>query len=104
MDMYEMIENIEKMVNTVVNSMTEVKPEQLGLDKRSAYRLYVSEEAIAISKNRDGSLQYYGGFEYVDKNSRIEVGDYVFYTADDERVAGSIQFYEDANANATEQV
>jgi hypothetical protein len=38
-------------------------------------------------------MQYYGGFEYVDKDYRYEMGDYVFYTVDDDRVGGHVDSY-----------
>ena len=37
------------------------------------------------------TLDYYGGFEYVHKYYRREVGDYVFYLAEDDRVRGHIE-------------
>jgi hypothetical protein len=38
-------------------------------------------------------MQYYGGFEYVYKEYRHEMGDYVFYLAEDDRVGGHIDSY-----------
>lgn len=70
----------------------------LGLDERSTYGgLYVdvqNEEFIACKASDDRVLQYYGGFEYIDKQYRKELGDYVFYLAepDDEgRVNGCFE-------------
>ncbi len=58
----------------------------LGLDDRSSYGgLYVdvrNEEFIAVTKQADRVLQYYGGFEYIDKEFRKEYGEYVFYLAE----------------------
>jgi hypothetical protein len=86
-----MIENIEKTVNQYVDKhMTQVKPATLGLDPRCGYRLHVNEESIAISKSYDRSLQYYGGFEYVSSAYRVEMGDYVFYLNDGDRVSDHI--------------
>jgi hypothetical protein len=39
-----------------------------------------------VHKEADQRLCYYGGFEYVDKYYRQELGDYVFYTAGDDRI------------------
>ena len=44
------------------------------------------DEGILVSSSDDNRLQYYGGFEYVEKQYRQEVGDYVFYSANDDRV------------------
>lgn len=94
------IENLLSEINEqvqvhVMHNMMQVKAHQLGLDSRAGYRLYVSCEAIAVDKNNDRSLQYYGGFEYVDKDHRVEMGDYVFYTQDEGRVTNCIEHWEE---------
>lgn len=99
MELYELIETIELSVERHINkNMTQITParDNIGLDPRSAYTLYVSGEAIAVPKSCDRTLQYYGGFEYVDKEYRKELGDYVFYLADDDRVMGHIEQYYDS--------
>lgn len=48
--------------------------------------VYVGEDYIAVIRMNAHVLDYYGGFEYVDKECRMEAGDYVFYSALDERV------------------
>jgi hypothetical protein len=73
--------------------MTETSSPNLRLDPRAGYKLWVDEDTIAVSKSSDGSLQYYGGFEYVDKAYRREVGDYVFYLGDDNRVREHLDYY-----------
>ena len=76
----------------ITAQMDEVKAEQLGLDYRAFWGYaYVDETAIVVIKEQDRTLQYYGGFEYVDKAYRREVGDYVFYLAEDERVRSHIE-------------
>jgi hypothetical protein len=58
----------------------------LGLDQRASYGgLWVdvrNEEFIAVKASDDRVLQYYGGFEYIDKEFRKEYGGYVFYLAE----------------------
>ena len=98
MELYELIETIELSVERHINSnMEQISPARvnIGLDRRSASTLYISGEAIAVPKSQDRTLQYYGGFEYVDTEFRKELGDYVFYLADDDRVAGHIERYFD---------
>jgi hypothetical protein len=63
-----------------------VKPTEVGLDSRAAYEIFINEDNIAIRKSSRRSLDYYGGFEYVDEEHVTVLGDYVFYSADDERV------------------
>jgi len=85
---------INEKVEAIIDEMREVKPEELHLDNRSAYRLYVDEEYIAVQKGSDlRTLRYYGGFEYVSEEYVQELGDYVFYHAEDERVAGHLGEY-----------
>lgn len=61
----------------------------LGLDERASYGgLWVdvrNEEFIAVKANDDRVLQYYGGFEYIDKEFRKELGGYVFYLTEDDQ-------------------
>jgi hypothetical protein len=72
-----------------------VKATDLGLDSRGGYSMWVSNDAIIIQKDKDRFLQYYGGFEYVEKDSRAEVGDFVFYYNSDSRVGDCLDFYEE---------
>jgi hypothetical protein len=83
---YGILEHAESEVTELVRQATEVAPEDVGLDRRSGYRLYLMEDGIIVTKYDDRVLQYYGGFEYVDKEHRFELGKWVFYSAEDERV------------------
>lgn len=71
---------------------------KLGLDQRAAYSgIYVdveNEEFVAITEGSDRILQYYGGFEYINKEFRYELGGYVFYLTEsdgDGRVNGCFE-------------
>ena len=88
----DMIESVYSTANDYVKNMTEVNAEKLGLDRRCGY-LYVGVDCIAVPKHRDGTLQYYGGFVYVDKDYRTEVGDWVFYFDEDNRVSRHLYTY-----------
>ena len=91
----DLIEEVNNTVRKYVDNAVRVEAETLGLDGRIC-GLYVAEGAIIVSKNNDSTLQYYGGFEYVDKEARTELGKYVFYNAEDGRVAECIARYEDS--------
>lgn len=98
MDTFDFIEDINLRVERFINkNMEQITParDNIGLDNRSAYTLYISQDAIAVDKHQDRNLQYYGGFEYVDKEYRRELGDYVFYLGEDDRVRGHIDRYYD---------
>lgn len=92
---YDFLEEINLQVERHINSNFEqiyAGRENIGLDNRCGL-IYVSDDAIAVSKRNDRFLQYYGGFEYVDKEYRQEMGDYVFYFREDSRVAGHLEGY-----------
>jgi hypothetical protein len=89
----DIIEDAEDRVRNLVQRLPEVLPEDLGLDNRSAYRLWVTDDGIIVTSRDDRHLQYYGGFEYVDKDYRMELGDWVFYSASDDRVQGHLDRY-----------
>jgi hypothetical protein len=90
---YDILERAERDVSDLVRELTEVSPEDLGLDRRAGYRLYISEDGIIARMSDDRVLQYYGGFEYVDKDLRWELGKWVFYSAEDERVQDHLDHY-----------
>lgn len=93
-DAASFVEDINQRVEQFVqDKATAVSAEALGLDRRAGYSLYVTDDAVIVSKHDDRTLQYYGGFEYVDKDYRQELGDYVFYLRDDERVADHLDTY-----------
>ena len=93
---------INEKVEAIIDDMREVGPDDLGLDKRCAHYLYIDEEYIAIQRADLRNLRYYGGFEYVSKEYVQELGDYVFYHAEDERVAGHLSEYFEAQEEKEE--
>jgi hypothetical protein len=90
-DTLSFLDDINEQVSRHVDrNFQQVHAAVLGLDPRGARILYVTDECIAVKKQDDSRLQYYGGFEYVDKEARTEMGDYVFYMATDNRVQNHI--------------
>jgi len=96
------IEEVKETADNIVWEMTQVSADRLGLDIRAGGRLWVSKDCIVVRKGNDRSLQYYGGFEYVDKDCRVELGDYVVYTSDDDRVRDHIEAWIYANTESEE--
>ncbi|MGZ8890314.1 MAG: hypothetical protein ACXW0J_02810 [Nitrososphaeraceae archaeon] len=86
MSIHEMIEKVNGLVSNHIVDMKKIDPEQIGLDPRSCYKLYIDDDCIIVDKRHDSTLQYYGGFEYVTKDHRQELGDYVIYLSGDSRV------------------
>jgi len=92
-DIYDALDKVSEIAADLMCDMEQIKPEACGLEPRAGYRLYINDECIGIDKDNDRMLQYYGGFEYVDKEYRKELGDYVFYLAEDDRVSGHISMW-----------
>lgn len=101
MSIQDIMEQVMDMTERHVrDNMTNVEAEQLGLDRRAAYRLYVDDDCIAVDAGNDRTLQYYGGFEYVSKEYRTEMGGYVFYSREDDRVNDHLQQYQESLQDA----
>jgi hypothetical protein len=94
--MYDFLDGINESILFRTEEMEQVEPAELGLDQRSARHIWVSDECIIVRAGDDRNLQYYGGFEYVDKEYRVAIGDYVIYLADDNRVSDCIEQFSDS--------
>ena len=81
---------LQDAVTTIVEDCTTtarvLSPESLGLDSRCADQLYVQNGCIIVHKADDKDLQYFGGFEYIEKEYRLALGQYVVYSSDSSRV------------------
>ena len=78
---------INQKAEAIINEeFREVTPQELGLDPRAGYHLFINEEFIAVGNGNRRSLDYYGGFEYVDEEHVTVLGEYIFYSADCERI------------------
>ena len=85
--LYKLMNEINAKVEELIDEeFREVTPKEIGLDPRAGYNLFINEDYIAVSKGNRRTLDYYGGFEYVDEEHVTVLGDMVFYSADDERV------------------
>ena len=96
--LYEMARKVEQHIN-VEFELVYCGRENVGLDMRCG-TIYINEEYIAVDKYKAGTLDYYGGFEYVDKEHRTEMGYYVFYSRESSRVAEHIDRYFDRDEEA----
>ena len=92
MDFNELIDEVTELSENYIATMGKVPANQLGLDPRCG-KLFVSPDCIAVYKENDRGLQYYGGFEYVNEAYRNPIGDYVFYSALDGRVQDALEHY-----------
>lgn len=69
-----------------------VNAEELGLDRRAGF-VFVTDDAILVRSNCVRTLEYYGGFEYVEDDYKLSFGGVTVYFADSERVADCLDFY-----------
>jgi hypothetical protein len=93
MNGYDLVVEVNQLVDNRMTGLTEVRAEALGLDRRAGHQLFLAEDGVFVHRNRRGSLDYYGGFEYVDPENTHVVGDYVFYSCEDTRVDDALEFY-----------
>jgi hypothetical protein len=79
----DMLDTINSMVDHQVRTMRQVTAEQLGLDPRCGSAWVDKDYIVCYLRN---SFDYYGGFEYVDKGCISVLGEYKFYSREDDRV------------------
>jgi hypothetical protein len=94
--MWELQEKIAQMVDQYFedSSAVRVSAEEIGLDSRAGYVFVSVEEGwIAVNSAYKRSLDYYGGFEYVDYNHREEILDFTFFASGCSRVDDALEHY-----------
>ena len=94
--MWELQDQIDNLIDQYLedSDAVRVSAEALGLDYRAGYVFVSTEEGwIAAVAGNVRSLEYYGGFEYVD--DKLSVGEMTFYSSDSSRVADAIEYYND---------
>lgn len=76
------------------NEITDfVRAEQVGLDERAGYKLYICDEFVAVEIYNGSSFEYYSGFSYIDKNDTMTIGNWKFYFAGNGRVDSVIEMW-----------
>ena len=97
--LYDIIEAAEERVREWLEGNAElVRASKLGLDERCG-QLWVCDEAVVCESYSRGRLDYYGGFEYVEREQVKCVGCYVIYEAgyeDGDRVRNCIEQWAEA--------
>ena len=95
--MYKLLETIEKAVESYVKESNVVEIgarglEELGLDFRCG-RILISVDEGFVAACSPRSIEYYGGWEYIDSEYKLDAGDYRFYDRDADRVDAVIRHY-----------
>jgi hypothetical protein len=96
MNFNELLDSVTELSDSYVANMVQVPANRLGLDPRCG-KVFVSDNTIAVYKENDRAIKYYGGFEYINDTDRHEIGDYVFYSNTATRVDEALEFYMSEN-------
>jgi hypothetical protein len=92
--LYDIVSDAEERVREWLEENGErLNASLVGLDYRCG-SIWVTEDAVIVEERNRGSLEYYGGFEYVSKESTNRVGEFtIYYTEGDEseRVADVVE-------------
>jgi hypothetical protein len=89
----EVVDEVNYGIERFVAGMERVSADKLGLDIRAG-RVYIDRDERVIVSDNPRSLEYYGGFEYIDKECKTQIGDYTIYMECD-RVADCFDCLED---------
>jgi hypothetical protein len=75
----ELVDTIRQLADAWIKNKTErVKSEDYCLDPRIGY-IHKTDKAIIVPIKQKSTIDYYGGFEYIDKDHVVQVGDWIFY-------------------------
>jgi hypothetical protein len=77
---------ITAIVEDCTTTARVLSPEDLGLHPSSSEKIFVQDGCIIVKAIDDNNLQYYSGFEYVEKHHRLSLGNYVLYSSESDRV------------------
>ena len=100
-DISSLIDKANDLAIDYVEQMDHVPADKAGLDPRCGY-IWVGEDCIAVKDYGKGRLEYYGGFEYVDKDCVFSLGEFTFYSTEDSRVARHIERYSESKEEEEE--
>jgi len=93
--MWELEQKIEELLEEYMESSgaVRVSAKDVGLDSRCGF-VWIStdEEWIAVEGNTR-SIDYYGGFEYIDNQAKKTIAQYTFYEGECERIESCLEFY-----------
>ena len=73
-----------------------VRAEQLNLDGRCGNLLISIDEGWIASTGNTRRLEYYGGFEYINREDLYAMGEYTFYSDDSNRVRDALEYYKES--------
>ena len=79
----DMAEKLNDVAEEAIANMDDVS-DMVGqiMDSRATYKLWMGHDCLAVRSADDRTFQYYGGAEYIEKECRQQLGNYVFYSID----------------------
>lgn len=89
--MLEELKEFEDLIESKVKEGKKLRAVELGLDGRCGW-IWLFEDCVA-TKAGESRIEYYGGFEYIDRYYVTTLGRYTFYAAEADRVQECIDFY-----------
>jgi len=95
--MYKLHQTIENAVQKYIEESDVVEIgatglQELGLDFRCG-RILISVDEGFVAACNPRSIEYYGGWEYIDSEFKLDAGDYRFYDSEADRVDAVIRYY-----------
>jgi hypothetical protein len=104
-DLESEIEEYQEKINLEVenffNGIKPVSAERVGLDRRCG-NVYVGSDFIAVKNYDKRNIEYYGGFEYINRDHVKTIGEYVIYNPEfegehDDRIQDCIDCYKETD-------
>lgn len=77
---------IQSKMEDELKEMSKEQRDATGIDRRALYDAWYNEDVLVIHVTNRRNLDYYGGFEYVDSDHVLVVGEYVVYSGESNRV------------------
>ena len=96
--MWELERQVEELVNKYLeeSEAVRVNAPTVGLDSRCGYVYVILEEDTIAVKGSTYSIDYFGGFEYMDPCYRTTIGDITFYSGEVDRVSDCLVAYKES--------
>lgn len=98
MNLYGISEAVEELIEKIQAEALDIKDAKgkwpLSISALP-YSAWVGEDFFMVKNSCLSSLNYYGGFEYVDKGCIQGIGNYTIFSDEDERVSEVVRALRD---------
>ena len=93
--MWELKSKVNELVEEYIQDSIKVNSEDVGLDRRCGTIILSSEGGwVAVDEHQLKRLEYYGGFEYIDRDCITAIGKYTFYDSSASRIEAILDQYD----------